>query len=153
MYRITHATDRRTSAAAARNLLRKLVPAIALCIVTTTGIPGAGATAAAAEREAVVVRIADYRFEPADITVAVGTTVRWVNEERRTSHDVFFPDDGTASQRLFPGEDWSRLFDTPGSYPYHCQPHPGRPGMHGVVTVLPTSATDAELETGSDGAD
>jgi plastocyanin len=148
MYRYTHRHDHRTGSPATCKLARKLVQSIALCFLSA----GVALAASGAEGE-VVIRIADYRFEPAEITVPPGTTVRWVNEERRTSHDVFFPDDGTASERLFPGEDWSRQFDTPGSYPYHCQPHPARPGMHGVVTVLPVSAAEAEAEAEPDASD
>lgn len=79
------------------------------------------------------VRIRDYRFEPASIQVRAGDTVRWINDEKRTSHSVLFEGPaGFESERFFPGESWSRRFEQPGSYPYRCGPHPE---MHGVVEV------------------
>lgn len=83
----------------------------------------------------VEVGIANYQFTPAEITIKAGTTVRWVNREKRASHSVFFTGpDGFESERLFPGESYSRRFAKPGRYPYTCGPHPE---MLGVVEVLP----------------
>jgi plastocyanin len=86
--------------------------------------------------EVAVVEMKDYRFLPEVITVKAGTTVRWVNMETRTSHDVVFDDDGMESERLFPEEYWERRFDEPGTYRYHCSPHHDR-DMVGVVEVVP----------------
>lgn len=87
--------------------------------------------AGAAETVEVVVR--DYRFEPASVTVRPGDTVRWTNGEKRVSHSVYFTaPTALESERLFPGESWSRKFDSPGTYRYHCGPHPE---MEGVVEV------------------
>lgn len=74
-------------------------------------------------------------FTPQTLKVRPGTTVEWVNDEKRTSHSVFFEQEGRPeSERLFPGESWKRTFDTPGRYPYRCGPHPE---MVGVVEVAP----------------
>lgn len=83
--------------------------------------------------DTVEVTIRDYQYEPAELTVRVGTTVRWVNDEKRVSHSVLFTGPGGfESERFFPGESWEYTFDKPGSYPYSCGPHPE---MHGIVTV------------------
>lgn len=83
----------------------------------------AGAPALAAS--VVEVDIRGNRFEPATLTVKAGTTVRWTNNERRTSHSVLFTGDGGfESPRFFPGESWEHRFDKPGRYPYTCGPHP-----------------------------
>ncbi len=77
--------------------------------------------------------IRDYKFDPAELRVKVGTTVRWTNQEKRTSHSVLFlGPGGFESERLFPDESWQRTFDKPGSYPYSCGPHPE---MQGRVEV------------------
>jgi plastocyanin len=74
--------------------------------------------------ETVEVRIADYKFSPAELKVSRGTTVKWINDEKRTAHSVLFlGPEGLESDRLFPGESYSRTFDVPGSYPYRCGPH------------------------------
>jgi plastocyanin len=86
----------------------------------------------------VEVRIIDYRFEPAEITVAAGTTVHWTNAERRTSHSILFLGaTRLESERIFPGEHWERTFDVPGTYEYGCGPHPE---MRGRVTVSEAGA-------------
>lgn len=75
------------------------------------------------------ISIRDYKFEPATIQIKVGDAVRWTNNEKRTSHSVFFT--GAASlesDRLFPGESWQRVFDKPGTYSYTCGPHPEMTG-------------------------
>ncbi len=81
----------------------------------------------------VKVQIDKNAFEPAQIAAKSGDTVVWTNAEKRTSHDVIF-EDGARSPRLMPDETWSRTFDKPGRYPYHCEPHPH---MKGEVVVEP----------------
>lgn len=102
-------------------------------------LAGAAALAASsgahAEDGVVTVSIREHRFEPATLTVKAGTTVRWVNEEKRTSHSILFKGEGGfESERLFPGEQWQRRFDRPGRFAYTCGPHPE---MNGVVEVQP----------------
>jgi len=74
--------------------------------------------------ETVEVGIIDYKFTPAELKISRGTTVKWVNNEKRTAHSVLFlGPEGSESERFFPGESFSRTFDKPGSYPYRCGPH------------------------------
>ncbi|MEW8309442.1 MAG: plastocyanin, partial [Candidatus Thiodiazotropha endolucinida] len=40
--------------------------------------------------EAVTVIAKDYKFQPEEITVKVGTTVRWENHEKRQYHSAWF---------------------------------------------------------------
>ncbi|MDK9724649.1 MAG: plastocyanin/azurin family copper-binding protein [Sterolibacteriaceae bacterium MAG5] len=91
--------------------------------------------AAAAWAQGVVeVQVRDYRFEPAEVKIRTGTTVRWTNGEKRVSHSVFFSGPGGfESERIFPGESYQRLFDKPGRYPYGCGPHPEMKGLVEVV--------------------
>lgn len=85
--------------------------------------------AIAAEHE---VQISAYKFEPAELTIKRGDTVVWVNREKRVSHSVLFSGTGEESERFFPDEKWSRVFDEPGRFEYGCGPHPE---MSGVVIV------------------
>jgi plastocyanin len=81
----------------------------------------------------VEVLIREYRFEPARISIRAGTTVVWKNAEKRASHSVLFSGEGAReSERIFPGESWSRSFDAPGVYHYICGPHPE---MAGTIEV------------------
>lgn len=84
----------------------------------------------------VVVAAKDYRFEPAEVTVKAGTTVRWENQDKRQYHSVFFKDLGDKpGDYFFPGETRERTFNQPGTFTYICEPHWESHGMKGVVVV------------------
>ncbi len=90
----------------------------------------------ATAQETVVVTMKDFVFEPEEVTIQVGDTVRWENHERRQFHNIWFQEQGEdPGPYLFPEESMERTFDQPGTYPYLCQPHEGR-NMHGVVIVV-----------------
>lgn len=76
------------------------------------------------------VPIVDFTFQPADLTVPVGTTVVWTQRDQST-HTVDF-DDGTQSGDMAKGDTYRRTFTEPGTYPYICFYHPD---MTGKVTV------------------
>lgn len=81
----------------------------------------------------VEVVIENYHFRPHELRVKAGTTVKWMNREKRTTHSVLFlGKDGFESERFFPGESWQRTFDKPGHHEYSCGPHPE---MKGVIEV------------------
>lgn len=88
---------------------------------------------AAGAQETVEVGIKGYQFSPRQVVIRAGDSVRWTNQEQRTSHSVILPIAGVAeSDRLFPGESWSWRFAAPGRHEYHCGPHPE---MTGVIVV------------------
>lgn len=92
-----------------------------------------GATMPAAGAETAEVAIEKMQFVPPVLKIRPGTTVTWVNREKRTNHSVFFEQENLPeSDRLFPGETYQRAFDKPGTYPYRCGPHPE---MLGVIEV------------------
>ena len=92
-----------------------------------------------AEAEGVtVVLMYKYNFCPAELTVPVGTTVRWVNVDKRTSHSVLVKDSGEPeSERAFPDEAIEFTFEIPGPQDYICGPHWETQNMIGMVTVTP----------------
>ncbi len=88
----------------------------------------------AAPRAALVeVSIQGFAFSPAAVTVQVGDTVRWTNNDGAT-HDVVRTEaPGTwNSGNLGNGATYERVFDTPGVFAYVCSHHGG---MTGTVTV------------------
>lgn len=89
-------------------------------------------TPSVAAADLVDVEIKGHLFVPETVTIRAGTTVRWTNRERRTSHSVLFPLESLESERLLPDESWSRRFDKPGRHAYTCGPHPE---MKGWVVV------------------
>lgn len=83
--------------------------------------------------EVVEVSIVKMQFSPQRVKIKPGTTVKWVNNERRDNHSILFEKEGLPeSERFFPGESWQRSFEKLGVYPYRCGPHPE---MTGVVEV------------------
>jgi plastocyanin len=105
---------------------------------TATAIEGGG------ENEITVQVLSDApRFEPEDIIVAVGTTVRWVWGTGAVGHNVV-PDNGTtpASSGALASapHSYSYTFNDVGTFHYHCQAHGnvGGVGMSGTVSVVTT---------------
>lgn len=75
-----------------------------------------------------VVRIRNFAFEPAELTVATGTDVTWINCEGAggAAHTATSDDDGVWDSGLLAADmgRFTRAFDEPGRFPYHCTPHP-----------------------------
>lgn len=82
--------------------------------------------------EPVEVEIEDFLYEPASLTVKVGTTVTWTNKDN-VRHTVT-SDTGVFDSGLF-GKDasFSFTFTEAGVFPYLCTPHPY---MVASVTVV-----------------
>lgn len=94
----------------------------------------AGPLAAGEVHEVITLK---YEFVPAEITIKVGDTVRWVNKEKRAYHNVWFRDLGEKpTGEFFPDETYEKTFDAPGTYPYVCEPHETERDMKGIVHVV-----------------
>ena len=102
--------------------------ALAACATPVAATPTQGAT---------TVRIGSFRFQPAELTVAAGTTVTWTNDDAilhtvttgtSVKKDDFgnydiAPDgriNGTLADK---GQTFSFTFTTPGDYAYFCSRH------------------------------
>src|SRR5271167_1508144 len=79
------------------------------------------------------VKIDNFSFGPATLTVAVGTTVTWTNRDD-IPHTVVSTDDPRAfrSKVLDTDEKFSYTFTKPGTFAYFCSIHPK---MTGIVVV------------------
>lgn len=73
-------------------------------------------------------------YSPPTITVVIGknNTVTWVNNDI-APHTVTADDGSFNSGNMNPGDTWTHVFTTPGTYTYHCIYHPW---MHGTIIVL-----------------
>jgi plastocyanin len=91
------------------------------------------------EEKVTVVLMYNMTFCPLRLQVKAGTTVRWVNVDKRTSHSVWFKDDGRPeSDRKFPEEALEMPIDLPpGEHIYWCGPHGERENMRATITVVP----------------
>jgi plastocyanin len=82
-----------------------------------------------------VVAMRDFRFVTAEVRIPRGGRVTWLNcdpvvvGDHTTTSDNGVWDSGF----MAPGAHFSRVFDQPGRFEYHCDPHASF--MRGVVIV------------------
>jgi amicyanin len=79
------------------------------------------------------VKIANFTFEPPLLTVKVGTTVTWVNDDD-IPHLVSEKDGKFRSSALDTGDKFSQTFSAAGTVEYFCAIHPH---MTGKIVVEP----------------
>jgi amicyanin len=103
----------------------------------TTAMPTPNAPTATSNQSATSgtvtadVGIVNFKFSPAMLTVKVGTTVVWTNNDS-IAHSVNFATGGINSNVLNQNDQFTYTFTTPGTYDYICSIHPF---MHGSITV------------------
>jgi plastocyanin len=73
------------------------------------------------------VKIDNFSFGPAAITVSAGTTVTWINRDD-IPHTVVSTEKVFKSKVLDTDEKFSYTFTKPGEYPYFCSIHPKMTG-------------------------
>ena len=78
-----------------------------------------------------LVKIGNFAFAPDNITVPVGTTVTFRNDDDMI-HSIVAEDGSFHSKGLDTGDEFSFTFSKPGDFAFVCGLHPF---MHGKVTV------------------
>jgi plastocyanin len=78
------------------------------------------------------VKIDNFTFSPATLTVPVGSKVTWVNEDD-VPHQVMASGRTFKSQVLDTDQSFSQTFASPGTYEYFCSLHPH---MKGTIVVV-----------------
>jgi plastocyanin len=87
------------------------------------------------------VTMAGYAFQPVQVSVRVGDSVTWTNQDQAphdataTSAPVMFH-----SPTLSTGQSWTYTFTQPGTYSYICSIHPS---MRAQIVVLPAQTASA----------
>jgi plastocyanin len=108
-----------------------LVVAILFGLVLPFAWQGRLEAAPQAQTQNAEVKIDNFSFAPASITVAAGTTVTWTNRDD-IPHTVVSDDKVFKSKVLDTDEKFSFTFSKPGTYLYFCSVHPK---MTGKVVV------------------
>jgi amicyanin len=111
---------------------------------TTPGMAGQGSSNAPAPSSASTtasgqsppqagpaVSIKDFKFDPATLTVPVGTTVTWTNQDEEP-HAIAAKDGSFHGPGMDTHGTYSFTFNTPGTFDYICSIHPF---MTGTVVV------------------
>ena len=113
------------------------VPATATQPAATPTQPAATPTepvpspTASAATEAVTIK--GFAFDPTSVTVKVGASVTWTNEDS-APHTITSDKGDWDSGRLVQGGTYTHKFDQAGTYAYKCTIHPT---MQGTVVVTP----------------
>ena len=89
----------------------------------------------AARAEDAMVKISDFQFAPARLTVKAGTTVTWRNNDD-IPHTVTSTTRAFKSNALDTDDAFAFAFTEPGSYAYFCSLHPH---MTGTIVVEPAT--------------
>jgi len=105
--------------------LRSALIAGALVLASSWGEAASAADA--------VVKIDNFTFEPQTLTVPVGTTVTWQNDDD-IPHLVSEKDGKFKSKALDTGDKFTQQFTTAGTVEYYCAIHPH---MTGKIVVTP----------------
>ena len=99
-----------------------IVAGVVVAALTATHV-GAASSAA--------VGIKEFKFTPSVLTVAVGTTVTWINHDEEP-HTITSANAAFGSTGLSLDDTFAQTFTRPGRYEYFCALHPH---MKAIVTV------------------
>jgi len=116
-----------------RRIASILVFVVAVGLVLYLGAP-ASAGSANKTGSTYQVKIEDFSFQPATLSVPVGATVIWTNKDEEP-HTVFSTDNVFKSKALDTDDKFSFTFKKSGTYKYFCSVHPKM-----VATVIVGSA-------------
>lgn len=103
---------------------------LALTIAACGGDDGGDQPAASGEcsGDAVVIRMADIKFDPQEATARAGQEICWPNEDE-VEHDVVAESGATFKSKLYgKGETFTTTVEEPGRVEYICTVHPGMTG-------------------------
>jgi plastocyanin len=99
-----------------------------------------GSASGTALSTSATVAISGNRFVQSTVTIAVGGTVTWTNQDT-VPHTVTASDASFDSGLLRRAESWSHTFGSPGTYTYLCSLHPTMTGI--VVVATPDDPSPA----------
>jgi plastocyanin len=98
------------------------------------------------------VYILDYQFNPQVVIISPGDTIKWTNKDtvaHSATSDTQTGSGAWDSGLLETDKSYSKTFATPGTYAYHCTPHPNMQAIIqvGTTVTIPTpvnSSVDVE---------
>ncbi|WP_217242332.1 cupredoxin family copper-binding protein [Streptomyces sp. AC555_RSS877] len=135
-----------------RRTARGAAASAALALLALPLLPSGQASAASYS-----VAMKGYAFSPAALSVPVGSTVTWTNQDT-APHDVKTTSGPVSihSPMLNKGQSWSFTFGTPGSYGYYCTVHPDMTARITVRAAAPATTAapthDHSESSGSSGS-
>jgi plastocyanin len=94
--------------------------------------PGAADAGTATAGQAAAVEIKNFSFNPPEISVPVGGSVTWTNDDSTPHTATGLDREALQSGAIKPGESFTQKFDTAGTFEYFCEFHPN---MKGTIVV------------------
>jgi plastocyanin len=88
------------------------------------------------------VEIQNFVFTPRELEIDVGDTVIWTQRDLE-GHTTTSDTGVWSSPLLFINQTFSHTFDEPGTFPYHCVPHPD---MRGTIIVQSGSSGEISVQ-------
>ncbi|MBI3362550.1 MAG: cupredoxin domain-containing protein [Chloroflexi bacterium] len=84
-----------------------------------------------------VIPMSNFAFVPFEISVPLGTTVEWINQDD-APHTVTYDNGSVDSKVLNKGESFKVTYNQIGDFKYYCAFHgsPGTQGMSGIIHVV-----------------
>ena len=119
-----------------RRRIRLLLGSVGLASLAALAGPeltAGGEAVMVAAASPATVKIDNFTFAPATLTITAGTTVTWKNEDD-SPHRIGNKDGTLKSAALDTDDTFSHTFGVPGEYPYICTIHPY---MVGEIIVRP----------------
>ena len=120
-------------------LLLGAVGVASLLAVALPELTAAGEAVSAAAASPATVKIDNFAFAPATLTITTGTTVTWKNDDD-SPHRIGDKNGTFKSAALDTDDTYSHTFAAPGEYPYICTIHPY---MAGKIIVKPVGKTSS----------
>jgi plastocyanin len=117
-------------------MILKKMSLLALGVTLLIGVASLHAESSPAD---VNIVIENFAFSPAMITVPVGTTIGWTNNQPYAMHTVTSTTGLFDSGNLDQGQSFQFTFNTPGIYDYFCRNHPFMTARV-IVTKQPNQA-------------
>ena len=109
---------------------------LAILLILSMGLSGC------IDQPGTTVKISNFSFQPASITVPAGGTVVWTNEDS-VPHTITANDGSFDSGSIGGGSQYEHTFSQPGTYRYHCAIHPS---MTGEVIVSEAKSDSPSLQ-------
>ena len=120
-------------------LLLGAVGVASLLAVALPELTAAGEAVSAPAASPATVKIDNFAFAPATLTITAGTTVTWKNDDD-SPHRIGDKNGTFKSAALDTDDTYSHTFAAPGEYPYICTIHPY---MAGKIIVKPVGKTSS----------
>jgi plastocyanin len=129
----------------ALTLRRQVLAPIVIAAVVAFGLSFAARDAEAANQS---VSIVNFAYSPASVSVSVGDTVTWTNNDAGIPHTVSSDTPGVFdSGNMNTGATFAKTFTAAGTFTYHCNIHPSMTGTVVVAAVAAATNTPAATAT------